>query len=251
MSIKKIAEEVGVSIATVSRVLNNPNYKCSSPKVRDKIWKTAIALNYTPNHAARALKLGNDAQRQKPYYIGVLMTRMEKATTDPFFNELLRVVESEIHKQVAILTKVWYMPLFSNDKRCRRENLNRVIEEMYDETEQKCDGLIIIGKCNKDAIQILNRRYKSVVSVNRNSTNYEVDEVLCDGQKVATIAVDYLVSLGHKNIAYVGDCYNEARYRGYLEALHRHDIEPEADYILQTGQTEAEGYAAIQKFMEL
>ena len=84
--------------------------------------------------------------------------RMEKATTDPFFNELLRVVESEIHKQVAILTKVWYMPLFSNDKRCRRENLNRVIEEMYDETEQKCDGLIIIGKCNKDAIQILNRR---------------------------------------------------------------------------------------------
>lgn len=251
MSIKKIAEEVGVSIATVSRVLNNPNYKCSSPKVRDKIWKTAIALNYTPNHAARVLKLGDEAQRQKPYYIGVLMTRMEKATTDPFFNELLRVVESEIHKQVAILTKVWYMPLFSNDKRCRRENLNRVIEEMYDETEQKCDGLIIIGKCNKDAIQILNRRYKSVVSVNRNSTNYEVDEVLCDGQKVAMMAVDYLISLGHKNIAYVGDCYNEARYRGYLEALRRHDIEPEADYIVQTGQTEAEGYAAIQKFMEL
>ena len=246
-----IAEEAGVSIATVSRVLNNPNYKCSSPKVRDKIWKTAIALNYTPNHAARALKLGDEAQRQKPYYIGVLMTRMEKATTDPFFNELLRVVESEIHKQVAILTKVWYMPLFSNDKRCRRENLNRVIEEMYDETEQKCDGLIIIGKCNKDAIQILNRRYKSVVSVNRNSTNYEVDEVLCDGQKVAMMAVDYLISLGHKNIAYVGDCYNEARYRGYLEALRRQDIEPEADYIVQTGQTEAEGYAAIQKFMEL
>lgn len=40
------------------------------------------------------------------------MTRMEKATTDPFFNELLRVIESEIHKQIAILTKVWYMPLF-------------------------------------------------------------------------------------------------------------------------------------------
>ncbi len=178
------------------------------------------------------------------------MTRMEKATTDPFFNELLRVIESEIHKQIAILTKVWYMPLFSNDKKCRRENLDQIIDGMYEETDQKCDGLIIIGKCNKEALKKLNQKYKSVVSVNRNSTNYEVDEVLCDGQKVAMMAVEYLISLGHRSIGYVGDCYNEARYRGYLEALHKHDMEPEAAYIMQTGQTEAEGYEAMQKFLQ-
>ena len=96
---------------------------------------------------------------------------------------LPRVIESEIHKQIAILTKVWYMPLFSNDKKCRRENLDQIIDGMYEETDQKCDGLIIIGKCNKEALKKLNQKYKSVVSVNRNSTNYEVDEVLCDGQK--------------------------------------------------------------------
>ena len=107
MSIKKIAEKACVSAATVSRVLNNPNYRCSSPEMRDRIWKAAIALNYTPNTAARNLKMGVKGSEEKVYYIGVLMTRMEKATTDPFFNELLRVIESEIHKQVAILTKVW------------------------------------------------------------------------------------------------------------------------------------------------
>ena len=218
----------------VSRVLNNPNYKCSSSEVRDQIWKAAIALNYTPNTAARNLKMGIQNTEKKVYYIGVLMTRMEKATTDPFFNELLRVIESEIHKQIAILTKVWYMPLFSNDKKCRRENLDQIIDGMYEETDQKCDGLIIIGKCNKGALKKLNQKYKSVVSVNRNSTNYEVDEVLCDGQKVAMMAVEYLISLGHRSIGYVGDCYNEARYRGYLEALHKHDMEPEAAYIMQT-----------------
>ena len=249
MSIKKIAEQAGVSAATVSRVLNNPNYKCSSPQVRERIWKAAIALHYTPNKAARDLKMGISRQEEKVHYIGVLMTRTGNATTDPFFNELLHVIESEIHKQMAILAKVWYIPLFSNDKKCRHENLGRIIEEMDEEMDQTCDGLIIIGKCNKEALKKLNEKYKNIVSVNRNSTNYEVDEVLCDGYKVAMTAVEYLISLGHRNIGYVGDCYNEARYRGYLEALHKHDIEPDSLFIIQTNQSEKEGFEAIQKII--
>ena len=58
MSIKKIAERAGVSPATVSRVLNNPNYKCAVPELREKIWKFAMELNYTPNKAARSLRTG-------------------------------------------------------------------------------------------------------------------------------------------------------------------------------------------------
>ena len=85
--------------------------------------------------------------------------------------------------------------------------------------EGKRDGLIIIGRCNKEALKKLNKKYKSVVSVNRNSTNYEVDEVLCDGKKIASAAVEYLISLGHKNIGYIGQCHSEDRYNGYLETL--------------------------------
>ena len=65
MSIKKIAEEVGVSPATVSRVLNNPNYRCATPGLRDKIWKAAIAMNYVPNEAARNLKMGAAAKTDR------------------------------------------------------------------------------------------------------------------------------------------------------------------------------------------
>ena len=57
MSIKKIAERAGVSPATVSRVLNNPNYRCSSEEMKDTIWKIAMELNYVPNETARNLKL--------------------------------------------------------------------------------------------------------------------------------------------------------------------------------------------------
>mgnify|MGYP002227000287 CR=1 FL=1 len=138
----------------------------------------------------------------------------------------------------------------SDDRKCRRENLDRLIDGMYDEVDGKRDGLIIIGRCNKEALKKLNKKYKSVVSVNRNSTNYEVDEVLCDGKKIAAAAVEYLISLGHKNIGYIGQCHSEDRYNGYLETLKKHDLDVIPEYVIETKQTEAEGYEAMEKFFQ-
>jgi DNA-binding LacI/PurR family transcriptional regulator len=143
------------------------------------------------------------------------------------------------------------MSLFSNDRKCRRENLDRIIDEMYQETEGRCDGLIVIGKCNKEALKKLQSRYKSIASVNRNSTNYEVDEVLCDGRKIASMAVEYLIKLGHRSIGYVGECHNEARYSGYVEALNKNNISLEPEYVIETKQTEAEGYEVMEKLLQM
>lgn len=250
MSIKRIAEKVGVSPATVSRVLNNPDYKCATPGMRDKIWKTAMQLNYVPNEAARNLKMGITDQGRKTYYIQVLMTRTDTSQSDPFFTEVLRKIESEIHNNVCILSKVWYMPIFSNDRRCRVEDLDKIIQEMAEETGGRCDGLIIIGRCNQEALKKLNKKYGSVVSVNRNSTNYEVDEVLCDGSKIASMAVEHLIMLGHREIGYVGECQNEARYRGFINTLQEHGIKLDKDYVIETKQTEAEGYDSMQQLLQ-
>ena len=239
MSIKKIAEKAGVSISTVSRILNRPDYKCSVPGLREKVWSIAMEMNYVPNEAARNLKKGTQAKASKIWYINVLMTRTDESRTDPFFTELLRVVESEIHEHNCILSKVWYMPLFSDDRKCRRENLDQIIQRMYTETEENKDGLIIIGRCNR-----------SVVSVNRNSTNYEVDEVLCDGKKIAQMAVEHLISLGHRNIGYVGGCRNEDRYVGYLDTLKKNNLDVIPEYVVETDQTEREGYEAMEKLLK-
>jgi DNA-binding LacI/PurR family transcriptional regulator len=250
MSIKKIAQKAGVSQATVSRVLNQPNYHCSSPEVRERIWKAARELNYVPNEAARNLKMGIANEAERTYYISVLMTRMDSAQTDPFFAELLRVLETEIHRQGCILSNIWYQSIFSNDRKCRTANLDKMVNELYAETKEKCDGLIIIGKCNKDAIKKLKEKFKNVVAVNRNPTNHEVDEVTCDGKKVAMQAVEYLISLGHHDIGYVGECHNEARYRGYIDTLNKHDIEVDSSFVYETKQTEAEGYEAMKYFLK-
>lgn len=248
MSIKKIADSVGVSAATVSRVLNNPDYRCSTPELRDKIWNTAMKMNYVPNEAARRLKTGV-AETQKTYCINVLMTRMDAASSDPFFQELLRVVESEIHRQGCILSKVWYRSLFSDDKRCKREDLDAVIRRMFEETQGRGDGLIIIGKCNHQALKKLEQCYKATVYVNRDSSQGVVDEVICNGKKIASSAVEYLIELGHENIGYVGSCHNEARYQGYIETLQKYGLDVDSDYIKATKQTEIEGFEAMEQFL--
>jgi DNA-binding LacI/PurR family transcriptional regulator len=128
-------------------------------------------------------------------------------------------------------------------------NIDRIINDMYEEVDGKCDGLIIIGKCNREALKKLNQKYKCVVSVNRNSTNYEVDEIICDGEKIASMAVEYLIQLGHKSIGYVGECHNEARYNGYMDTLRKHDLDIEPAYVVETRQTEAEGFEIMKRFL--
>ena len=251
MSIKEIAKRAQVSPATVSRVLNNPDYKCSSPQVRERIRKAAIELNYVPNEAARRLKTGISAAEEKTCYINILMTRTDSAHVDPFFDELLRVVETEIHRNNCILSQVWYRAIFSSDKRCRRENIADIIEKMYEQTEGRCDGLIVIGKCNKEALALFRKKYKNVVCVNRNASSGVVDEVVCDGEKIAFMAVEHLIELGHTNIGYIGECHNEARYRGFVEALYDHHLELDPDFVIETNQTEAKGYEAMEKLLAM
>ena len=221
MSIKEIAKRTGASQATVSRVLNNPEHRCSDPKLRDKIWKATMELHYVPNEAARDLKHGKPGDKQQTHYVQVLVTRSDVGQSDPFIEELLRVIESEIHKHLCILTHVWHKSVFSDERRCKKEDINRIVADLCKETEGNSNGLIIIGKISKHAIPAIRKHFTNVVAVNRNQLGQQLDEVFCDGRKIAFDAVSYLISQGHEDIGYVGGCDHEARFRGYNEALAR------------------------------
>lgn len=249
MSLKEIAKQAGVSVATVSRVLNNPNYRCADPGMRDKIWQIAMDMKFEPNEAARSLKK-QKTEREKTCCLQILMTRASNARqNDPFFRELLYIVESEINKSQQILVDVQYRAELSDDVECRRMNLPQEVRRMREQAGDRCDGMLIIGKCNLQVLKEIRSVYKNVVSINRNSTNYEVDEVLCDGRKVAATAMEYLIGLGHRRIGYVGSCRNESRYRGYLDELRRHEIDQIPEYVIETFQTEKEGYDAMETFL--
>lgn len=63
---------------------------------------------------------------------------------------------------------IFHQPLFSNDRKCRTENIDKVIAQMEPDGDIRSDGLIIIGKCNDNVLKKLSAKYRSIVSVNRN-----------------------------------------------------------------------------------
>lgn len=62
--------------------------------------------------------------------------------------------------------------------------------------------------------------------------------------------MDYLFSLGHQRIGYVGECHNETRYQGYLESFRKHNLTVEPAYVIETKQTEIGGFEVMQKLMQ-
>ena len=249
MTIKEVAERAGVSTATVSRVLNDPNYRCAQEGVRERVWQAAMDLNYTPNEAARSLKLRTATQETS--FFQVLMTRAgAESENDPFFRELLHHVETEIAAKHCVLTGIQYRVEFSDDKRCARMDAAAQVRKMRAGGGERCDGIIVIGKCNSRILREVKQQYEHVVAINRNSADYAVDEVLCDGRKMASAAIEHLVGLGHTRIGYVGVCHNESRYRGYQGTLREHGLELIPSYVRETRQTEEEGFAAMQAFLQ-
>ena len=248
MSLKKISEMTGVSVSTVGRILREPNRRCSSEEIREHVFSAARKINYVPNDAARRLKTGasnsNDVK-----YINILITRNIQENSDPFYSELLRLIELEVRSSGCIVSNVWYKEEFSDDK--TGKDIESLVKKLYGSSDVTSNGIIIVGKCSTKVLKILKTCEKNIVAVNRNSTNYEVVEVSCDGRKVALTAISYLVKCGHKKIGYVGYCHNESRFKGYQTAHVQFQLEDDIDYIYDTVPNETNGYNAMEYFMTL
>ncbi len=226
MSLKQIAEMTGVSVSTVSRVLNNTSTTCASKEIKDKIWENARKTGYIPNEAARDLR-SPDRNRDKIYSVTIVMARISSLEEEPFFYELLRNLEEELLSRRMKIDHIIYAD------ETLRQNIN------------ESNGIIIIGKCTDTLFSFIKQKNRNIVGIWRNSMHFNVDEVICDGRKAAEMAMEYLISMGHKNIAYIGDCSNESRYTGYNNSLINHDLPLVYGRVKQTNQTRAEARDAF------
>ena len=226
MSLKKIAEMVGVSPSTVSRVLNDSSSTCASEEVKARIWAAAHEINYIPNASARNLKRGEKPQ-QKPLSFLIFLARAQTLLQDPFFRDLYRELEIDIFQNGLSLTAT-----LTPDE----------IEKLGD---LSYDGMIVLGRCSKSQLRRLSELTRNLVGIWRNPMDYQIDEVVCDGREAALLAVSYLISKGHSRIGYIGDCSYESRYIGYTEALIRHQLPLDYSCVISTDQTETAGREAM------
>lgn len=231
MSLKKIAEMVGVSPSTVSRVLNNTVPTCASTELKERIWEAAHTLQYVPNTEARNLKMGK-RETVKSYRIAVILTRFGFLDKDPFFRELFQSIEE------ALLTQSCVLQMVSN------------AGDVDFSALEKTDGIIVLGRCSDDFLARLKHYTRNIVGVDRNPTDYKMDEIICNGKTAAVKAMEYLLSLGHRKIGYIGDCSFEARYVGYCETLIKQNIPINYHYIQSTDQTYESGYQAMLELLK-
>lgn len=227
MNIYDIAREAGVSITTVSRVLNNKANV--SEKTRRKIQEVLERHSYQPSAIARGLVSGTMKT------VAILMVDVRT----PHYAMTAFTMEQK-------LSKLGYMVLLCNTGE-NREDWKRYLRELY---ERKADGIILVGSIYKqleedDALDLV--RGIPIVMSNGKIDRENVYSVMVDEGRGIELATEHLYRRGHRKIAYVKDKQTESAERkknGYLRKMAELGL-PEEDRTVCEIEYTAEAGARI------
>ncbi|MFC6997034.1 LacI family DNA-binding transcriptional regulator [Rufibacter roseus] len=208
VSLKDIAQKVGVSTAAVSYALNKEKEGKVSDEMAAKIRATAKELNYQPNQIAKSLKIG------RTNTLGLIIADV----SNPFFATIARVVEDEAKAH-------GYTVVFgSSDEKAERSwDLINVL------ANRQVDGLIIApSEASEDQILYLKEQKIPFVLIDRYYPDIPSSFVVLDNYKAAYDAVFHLIENGRKRVgmlAYKTNLYHmQERKRGYQEALQAAEL---------------------------
>lgn len=230
VTISDIAKNVGVSRATVSRVLNQPEKV--KPETRDKVLKAMAAQNYVYNAVAGSLST------KHTYTLGLIIPTI----TNPIFAVSTKGIQDKAGQR-------GYSILLGSTDYSRRMEFELV--KLFQ--AKQVDGLIFTGAPNAETTVPYLRRCRLPYVVTW-TLEAEAPCVSFDNVKAASHVVDYLWSMGHRRIAMIAGRFAETeraerRWQGYCQALTRHGLVPEERMVLQSAYTVADGRAAMNQVL--
>jgi DNA-binding LacI/PurR family transcriptional regulator len=229
VSLRDIAQEAGVSPSTVSRALHH--HPRISEETAQRIRRLAKEMGYTPSLPARSLVTRDTAT------VGLVITHV----TDPFVGRLVLGVEE------AARATGYSVFLASTYRDADRER--DVVRSLY---ERRATGIVVTGSAIDNGYLELQQRFPlPVVLINCQSFPYSVS---ADNLAGAREAVELLVDLGHRCIAYIANPQSQQtnldRLQGYKEAMTAHNI-PLDDALIVAGDGTLEGGSrAMERLLE-
>ena len=233
VTIREVAREAGVSVATVSRVLNGTGQ--ASPQTIKRIREVAARLRYAPNEAARSLI------RSRAHALGVLLPDLH----GEFFSEVIRGIDQRSRQ-------AGFHVLVSSFHADRGE-----MEGALRALRGRVDALILMAP-DVDTRGLLAAQGADLPTVLINvppAGAGSCDSVNVDNVGGARAMVRHLLSLGHRRIAIItGGANNDdsrERVRGYRAALRAAGVSVEPMLEVAGDFTEAGGYAAAEELLRL
>jgi alanine racemase len=232
-NIQQVAKQAGVSIATVSRVLNGQN--TVSLKTRIKVEDAIKKLNYEPSMLGRNLR--NSESR--------ILLILIPTISNPFYLEIIKGIEN-----IAI-SQNYNILLCETDSNPERENI------YFDLVRKKmADGIISMDPAvNVETLKKLAENY-AIIQCSEYEEGSGIPYVTIDNEEASYRAVKHLIKIGHKKIALINSdekyLYARQRKMGYQRALEEHGISLNNQYIIQTQHLGFEyGQQAMKKILNL
>lgn len=232
MNIKMIADMCDVSVATVSRVINNSgNVK---EDTRAKVLKAIEEMDYVPNALARNLS------RKESDVIGVVVPDVSNS----FYIELIKGVMEEANNNGLSIV------FFNSDKSIEKE-----LKAMKMLREQRIKGMLLISAVKKDEIDILRKNIKNLnvplILINKYIENLNYDGVFTDDIMASYLLTETLIKNGHKDITLITGSPNSIvaynRVKGYKNALLDYGISLKDDSIIYSDFNNVEtGYERLK-----
>ncbi|MEI2402453.1 LacI family DNA-binding transcriptional regulator [Niallia taxi] len=217
VTMRDIANKLGVSSVTVSKALNDKDGV--SEELKEKIKLLAEEMGYRFNTHAKSIKDGLS------YNLGIVIPERFTGTTQSFYLQFYQMLTK-------ILDGYHYSGILYILGQEDEDQL--ILPRIYN--EKKVDGFIILGQIGNEYVKEIQKIDSPVIFLDFYTDQNEIDSVLTDNFFGGYEITNYLVENGHKKIAYVGNIYATSsiqdRFLGYYKSLLEHRIELRQDYII-------------------
>nr|WP_246580788.1 LacI family DNA-binding transcriptional regulator [Deinococcus aestuarii] len=229
---KDVAERAGVSVATVSYVLNG-GPRPVSPETRARVQAVIDELEYYPNELARGLRL------RQSRAVGLLLPNI----TNPFYAEVAQALEAYCHAQGFLVM------LCNSGGEAEREA--RYVQALR---AGRVDAMVVVPSSEPTALlrPILQARLPVVV------LEHDVQGVPCiaiDEFRGGQVGTGHLLELGHRRVALLRETPTSAlsreRVDGYREALAQAGLPYDPALVVECGATQAEGDRVMRGLLTL